>query len=209
MWLNWLQVTKLKQGGTMHKQVDIDKPWTRHRWTVADYHKMGEVGLLTEDARVELIEGEIIEMAPIGSPHGGKVNRLIHIFSRHLGDRVMTAAQNPIILGNHSEPQPDIALLKWRNDFYEKAHPQPEDVFLVIEVSDTTVRYDRDVKIPLYARNAIAEAWLLDIPNQCLEVYRSPQAGKYQQMTRHTEGQLAPLALPEAVLNVAELVAGY
>ncbi len=193
----------------MHKQIDIDKPRPRHRWTVADYHKMGEVGLLAEDARVELIEGEIVEMAPIGSPHGGKVNRFVHTFSKYLGNKVMIAPQNPVVLGYHSEPQPDIALLKWRDDYYEKAHPQPEDVFLVIEVSDSTVRYDRDVKIPLYARHGIMEAWLLDIPNQGLEVYRNPQAGKYQQMTRYREGQLAPLALPEAVLNVAELVADY
>jgi Uma2 family endonuclease len=195
----------------MHKQqqVDIDKPRPRHRWTVADYHKMGEVGLLAEDARVELIEGEIVEMAPIGSPHGGKVKRLIHLFNGSIGGKAIVAAQDPVILGNHSEPQPDIALLKWRDDYYEKAHPQPEDVFLVIEVSDSTVRYDRDVKIPLYARHGIMEAWLLDIPNRGLEVYRNPQAGKYQQMMRYTEGQLAPLALPEAMLDVVELVAGY
>jgi Uma2 family endonuclease len=170
---------------------------------------MGEVGLLAEDARVELIEGEIVEMAPIGSPHGGKVKRLINLLVSLLAGKAIVAAQDPVILGNHSEPQPDIALLKWRDDYYEKAHPRPKDIFLVIEVSDTTVRYDRDIKIPLYACHGIVEAWLLDIPNHSLEVYRSPQTGKYQQMTRHTEGQLAPLALPEAVLNVAELVAGY
>lgn len=192
----------------MHKQVDIDKPRPRHRWTVADYHKMGEVGLLTEDARVELIEGEIVEMAPIGSPHGGKVKRLIRLFTSLIGNKAIVAAQDPIILGDHSEPQPDIALLKWRDDYYGKAHPQPEEVLLVIEVSDTTVRYDRDVKIPLYARHGIIEAWLLNIPNQCLEVYRNPQDGKnYQQMTTYTDGQIAPLALPEATLDVAELVA--
>jgi Uma2 family endonuclease len=190
----------------MHKQAYIDEPRARHRWTVADYHKMGEVGLLTEDARVELIEGEIVEMAPIGSPHGGKVKRLNNLLVSLLAKKVIVSTQDPIILGDHSEPQPDIALLKWRDDYYGKAHPRPQDVLLVIEVSDTTVRYDRDVKIPLYARHAIAEAWLLNLPNQCLEVYRNPQAGKYQQITTYTDGRIAPLVLPEAILDVAELV---
>ena len=105
---------------------------SRHRWTVAEYHRMGEVGLLNEDSRVELIDGEIIEMTPIGSSHGGNVNRLIRLFSRVIGDKAIVSAQNPVVLGGYSEPEPDIALLRWRADDYEQSHPHPEDVLLLI-----------------------------------------------------------------------------
>lgn len=177
----------------------------RHRWTVAEYHRMGEVGLLNEDSRVELIDGEIVEMAPIGSSHGGNVNRFIRLFSKVIGDKAIVAAQNPVVLGGYSEPEPDIALLRWQADDYVQSHPHPEDVLLLIEVSDSTLRYDRDVKIPLYAKNGIPEVWLLDIPNRKLEIYREPTNGEYRQRDCRQTGKIAPVLCPDAVIDLAEV----
>lgn len=177
----------------------------RHRWTVAEYHRMGEVGLLNEDSRVELIDGEIIEMAPIGSFHGGNVNRFIRLFSKVVGDNAIVAAQNPVVLGGYGEPQPDVAILRWREDYYERAHPHAEDVLLLVEISDSTVRYDRDVKIPLYASHGIPEVWLLDIQQKQLEIYRDPGQGQYRQRDCRRSGQIAPILCPDAVIDLAEL----
>ena len=177
----------------------------RHRWTVAEYHRMAEVGLLHEDSRVELIDGEIIEMAPIGSFHGGNVNRFIRLFSKVVGDKAIIAAQNPVVLSGYAEPQPDLAILRWRGDDYEQSSPHPEDVLLLVEVSDSTLRYDRDVKIPLYASHGIPEVWLLDIQNRQLEIYREPINGVYQQRDCRRAGQIAPILCPDAVIDLAEL----
>jgi Uma2 family endonuclease len=177
----------------------------RHHWTVAEYHRMGEVGLLNEDSRIELIDGELIEMAPIGSPHGGNVNRFIRLFSRVVGSQAIVAAQNPVALGDYSEPEPDIALLRWRADDYEQSHPHPEDVLLLIEVSDTTLRYDRDVKVPLYASHGVPEVWLLDIQQKQLEIYRDPAQGHYRRRDCLRTGQIAPILCPDAVIDLAEV----
>ena len=177
----------------------------RHRWTVAEYHRMGEVGLLNEDSRVELIDGEIIEMAPIGSPHGGEVKYLNNKLVSLLHGKVIVSIQDPITLGGHAEPQPDIALLRWRNDFYRKTNPHAEDVLLLIEVSDSTLSYDRDVKIPLYAKNGIPEVWLLDIQNRQLEIYREPINSEYRQRDCCRTGKIAPILCPDATIDLAEL----
>ena len=166
---------------------------------------MGEVGLLAEDARAELVDGEIVEMAPIGSRPGGKVKRPIHLFSLLLGDKAIVSAQDPIVLGDYAEPKPDIAILRWRSDYYESAHPNPEEVLLLIEVSDTTARYDREVKVPPYARHNIPEVWLLDLREQYLEVYRNPQQGKYLRVDCVRTGQVSPKDFPEAVIDLAQL----
>lgn len=123
----------------------------RRKFTVDQYHKMAESGILKEDDRVELIRGEIIEMSPIGTKHAACVNRLVNLLVLLLGKRVIVAPQNPVVLDNNSEPQPDVALLKPRDDFYATAHPQPQDIFLLIEVADSTILYDREEKITLYA----------------------------------------------------------
>ncbi|HAO33767.1 MAG TPA: Uma2 family endonuclease [Candidatus Competibacter sp.] len=177
----------------------------RHRWTVAEYHRMAEVGLLNEDSRVELIDGEIIEMAPIGSSHGGEVKYFNNKFVSLLHGKVIVSVQDPIILDGHTEPQPDVALLRWRDDFYRKANPHAEDILLVIEVSDSTLRYDRDVKIPLYAKNGIPEVWLLDLQNRQLEIYREPLNGAYRQRDSHQTGPIAPLLCPDAIIDLDEL----
>jgi Uma2 family endonuclease len=135
----------------------------RRRFTVEQYHRMAEAGIFADGDRVELIEGEIIEMIPIGSRHAAWVDRLNDLLTSAIERRAIVRVQSPIWLGSHSEPQPDLAVLRRRADFYLDAHPQPGDVHLVIEVADTSADFDRTVKIPLYGRMGIPEAWLVDI----------------------------------------------
>ncbi len=178
---------------------------SRRRWTVAEYHRMDEVGLLREDEHVELIEGDVVTMSPIGSPHAGKVNRLAALLSHHLFEKAIVATQNPVVLSEHNEPQPDIAVLRWRDDYYERTHPGPGDILLVIEVGDSTVEDDRLVKIPLYARYDVPEVWLLNLPRQRLEVYREPHDDQYRQITEYREGMVAPMAFPDAIIDLIQL----
>ena len=127
----------------------------RRRFTVHEYHLMGQAGILVEDDRLELLEGEIVELAPIGSRHQAAVNRLNALFSSRLAAGALVNVQGPVRLGDHSEPQPDVMLVRRRSDFYETAHPEPADVLLLVEVSDTSIEYDRQVQLPLYARHGI------------------------------------------------------
>ncbi|MFQ5628919.1 MAG: Uma2 family endonuclease [bacterium] len=145
-------------------------------FTVDEYHNMIDACILTEDDRVELLGGEIVEMSPIGSRHAAIVNRLNHIFNQRLGNKTIVSIQNPIHLGIYSEPEPDLALLKPRPDFYATAHPEPDDVLLVIEVAETSAYSDREVKIPLYANAGIREVWLEALIEQYIEVYKNPIA---------------------------------
>src|ERR671938_544657 len=132
-------------------------------FSVDEYYRMGEAGILTEDDRVELIEGEIIEMSPIGSRHAACVNRLNTLLGRHLRQTAIVSVQNPIRLDAYSEPEPDVALLRPRADYYESGHPTPADALLIVEVADTSADYDRIIKLPLYAKAGIPEAWLVDL----------------------------------------------
>jgi Uma2 family endonuclease len=154
-------------------------PPRRHRLTVADYYRMAEVGILAPDVRVELIDGEIIDMAPPGSLHAATVHRLNEILTRSVGSSASVLVQNPVRLSEHSEPQPDLALLRRREDFYGEHHPQPADVLLIIEIADTSLRFDRDTKVALYARHGIAEVWLVDLRGRRLVRHRAPQQGSY------------------------------
>lgn len=140
---------------------------------------MGEAGILAPDARVELIDGEIIDMPPIGPPHASTVNRLVRLLVQAVGDRAVLLVQNPVVLSRHSAPQPDLALALPRADFYASRHPGPADVVLVIEVADTTLPFDRDVKTGLYARYRIPEVWLIDLQAERLLRHRTPQRGAY------------------------------
>ena len=160
----------------------------RRKFTIEQYHKMAELGILTEDDRVELIRGEIVEMSPIGRCHAACVRRLVKLFSE-LSDRAIVDTQNPVELSDRSEPQPDVTLLQPHPDFYEAGHPQPEDIFLLVEVADTTVETDRNVKIPLYAEGGISEVWLVDINEQCVEVYPEPLSTGYQNVQKFQRGQ--------------------
>lgn len=168
-----------------------------HRFTVAEYHRMAETGILNEDSRVELIKGQIVDMAPIGAPHLGTVNRLTRLVITTLAGRAVISPQNPVRLDDGSEPEPDLAVLKPRADDYTAATPRPDEVLLLVEVSDSTLRYDRDVKVPLYAESGIPECWLVDIAGRGVEVYRQPQDGEYAQVWRiGVDGALDIEALP-------------
>jgi len=152
----------------------------KHRLTVEEYHRMGETGILRQQERVELIEGEVIDKSPIGSNHSGTVLYLSKVLNSNLTDIAYVSVQSPIILNDHNEPEPDIVLLKPRNDFYRHSHPTPSDIMLIIEVADTSVRYDREIKIPLYAKHTIPEVWLVDLESNQLTKYSSPNNGQYE-----------------------------
>ena len=141
---------------------------------------MTEAGILSESDRVELIDGEVIEMSPIGSRHAACVNRLTMLLTSKLGQTAILSVQNPIRLDEYSEPQPDLCLLQPRADFYAQGHPAPADVLLVAEVADSSVGFDREVKLPLYAQALIPEVWLVDLQADAVEIYSQPSGGKYQ-----------------------------
>ena len=178
----------------------------RRKFTVEQYHKMVDSGILNEDDRVELIRGEIIEMSPIGTKHAACVNRLSNLLAWRLGRRVIVSVQNPVELDDNSEPEPDVVLLRPREDFYESAHPQPKDVFLIVEVADTTIKYDREVKVPLYAEEGIREVWLVDLNEQWVEVYREVTKDGYKNVQKLTRGEgLSIQAFADVKIGVDEI----
>src|SRR6266853_4546096 len=180
---------------------------TKHRFTVQDYHRMAETGVLRPDARVELLDGQIIDMSPIGPSHGGVVKRLNDYFSRLAQGRWLMAVQDPLRLDPQSEPEPDLMLLKRAPDFYTSRHPVPEDVFLLIEVADTTLEFDREEKLPAYGRAGVAEVWIVNLSEQTIEVYREPHFAGYTATKVLCAGERAcPLAFPDVAVDVAELL---
>jgi Uma2 family endonuclease len=184
-------------------------PLAHRRFTVDEYHRMAEVGILGEDDRVELLDGEIVLMTPIGARHASTVARLNERFHSVVGKRASLSVRLPIRLSDYSEPEPDLALLKRREDFYTERLPEPEDVLLVVEVADTSQRTDRDKKIPLYARAGIAEVWLVDLQRDLIEVYREPTDGVYGNLqTVARDGMLAILELPGVNIQAGEVLGG-
>jgi Uma2 family endonuclease len=178
----------------------------RHRLTVADYYRMGEVGILAPDARVELIDGEIIDMAPIGTGHVSGVLQLDYTLKDAVKGKALVLVQAPVLLGDYSAPQPDLAVLRPRADYYRSSLPSAADVLLIVEVAQSSLRFDRDVKIPLYARHGIPEVWLVDLKAQRLVRYRNPQQRAYTLIDEPDLG--APLeiaALPETRLDLSAL----
>jgi Uma2 family endonuclease len=174
---------------------------TRRRFTVHEYHRMGEAGILHEDDRVELIEGEIVEMAAIGTRHFTCVNALTRLLVQGVGDAAIVSVQNPVRLDEHTEQQPDLTVLRTRD--YRHSLPGPEDVLLLIEVSDTTLSYDRGVKLPLYARAAIPEAWIVDLTNEIIERHTDPSGDGYRRVEQARRGGKIELeALPGLALSV-------
>ncbi len=178
------------------------------RWfSVAEYERMGATGILAEDDRVELIEGEIVEMSPIGSRHAACVKRLSAFLNQLFGQSVIISVQDPIRLDDFSEPQPDVVLLKPRSDFYEHAHPTPDDVLLLIEVSDTTLDYDRQVKLPLYARGNISEVWIVNLADERIEMYANPSGNTYQMTSHAARGdELQSHTLADLRLNASDIL---
>jgi len=179
----------------------------RRRFTADDYDRMGETGMIAADERTELLDGEVVCQMPINARHAGCVNRLNRLLGGQVVDRAIVAVQNPVRLDPFSEPQPDVALLRLRDDSYDQSHPGPEDVLLLIEVADSSLDLDRRVKVPLYAAAGIAEVWLVDLMNASVEVYRDPDARGYRQLRRSERGSvLSPMSLPELQLSVDEVL---
>jgi Uma2 family endonuclease len=172
----------------------------RHRFSVEQYHRMIDAGIFAPEDRLELIHGELVTMSPINRRHAAGVDRLNFLLADRLNRRALHRIQNPITLTD-SEPQPDVAIVRWRDDFYLAGHPTPPDIYWVIEVADTNIAYDREVKVPLYMPAGIPEVWLVNLDADCLEVYR--QQG--QQMLRRGQ-TITPLHFPELVFRVDELL---
>ena len=179
----------------------------KRKFTVTEYYRMAEVGILRPDERVELIEGEIIVMAPIGPEHSGSVNISTEVFPLFAPGRYLVQIQNPLHLDDGSEPQPDVALLRLRSDRYTRSHPTPADVLLIIEISDSSLEYDRDVKAHIYGRNDILETWVKNLPEDCIERFTEPGPEGYAQHTIHHRGEtLTPVSLPDLEFPVADLL---
>jgi Uma2 family endonuclease len=179
----------------------------RHKLSVSDFYRMGEAGILNEDDRIELIEGELIDMAPIGSRHAGIVTRLARLLMKAVNDQAIVSVQNPLRLSGRSEPQPDVMVLKSRPDDYIDALPEPADVMVLIEVADSSIDYDRKTKLPLYARHGIPEVWLIDLNTQLLEHYTQPGDEDYGQLvTLDKRHKISPALLPNVIIDLEPLL---
>ena len=176
------------------------------KFTVDEFHRMGEAGILREDDRVELIRGLIVEMAPIGSRHAMRVDVVTDLLRRGIEGRGWVRTQNPLKISEDSELYPDVLVVQPPRQKYEDRHPGPSDVLLLIEVADTSLRYDRATKVPLYAQAGIAEVWIVDLLHDSVEVFRRPQAGQFSEMTTATrEDNLSPETLSDVVVKVDDL----
>jgi len=179
----------------------------RKLFTVTEYHQMIDAGVLKEDDRVELLNGEIIEMSPIGPRHASHVDRLNDLLTAKLRKVAIIRVQSPILLSDYSEPQPDLTLLKRRADFYVGGHPTPADVHVVVEVSDSTVEKDRRAEIPSYSLAGIPETWLIDLVEDRIEVHSKPYNGIYQEVRIIQRGQkVVSNCLPQLKLKADEIL---
>ena len=179
---------------------------THHRFTVDEYHRLAQLGFFAPGARVELIDGEIIEMTPIGSPHNACVNRLAKLLFAQVGDDAIVQVQGPVRLSGIAEPVPDIAVLAYRDDFYESGKPGPEDVLFLIEVSDSTPRFDKGRKKRLYASSGIADYWVVDLASRQVSVFAKPGPGRYGVSSSARPGDvLVPRLLPDLSAPVSEI----
>ena len=179
----------------------------RHRLTVDEYYRMAKAGVFAPDARVELIEGEVIDMASIGTRHASAVKKLNALLSAATQGRATVAVQDPLRLSDMSEPQPDLMLLRPRADFYAQAHPGPADVLLLIEVSDTTSAYDRGIKVDLYARHGVADVWIVDLDNNTVRFFRHGDGERYTDITASETPRATPVAaLPGVTIDLSGLL---
>lgn len=178
----------------------------RYKLTVEDYHKLGDLGVFAPDSRIELIDGDLMVMAPIGGPHIGTVNRLTKLLVQALGDRAVVSCQNSVTLPPHSEPEPDFAILAPGADSMRAHVPRADEVFWVIEVSDSTVHYDRGVKLGVYARAGIREVWIANVDRQVIEVYREPLEGRYRTSFEVARPDaVSPAAFPDLSFGIADI----
>ena len=179
---------------------------SRRRFTADDYQRMGQAGILRREDHVELIDGEIIAMTPIGPRHCASVDRTNRVFVTTAGDSAIVRVQGSVRLDLYSEPEPDLVLLRPRADFYASAHPGPADILLVVEVADSSIDYDREIKARVYARSGVHEYWLADLNENVLLQHSSPRDGTYRNVQRHMRGQsLAPQLLPECIISISDL----
>jgi Uma2 family endonuclease len=179
----------------------------RRMFTTDEFHRMADAGILSEDDRVELIEGEIVRMSPIGARHAACVDRLTALFTRRIGKRAIVRVQNPIVLGKHLELQPDVAILKPRADFYAQKHPRAADVLLLVEVVDTSGEHDRATKLPLYARASIPEVWVVDVLGGTIELYRQPTLRSYRLRQAVRRGQrVSSSVFPRTIFRVNDIL---
>lgn len=181
----------------------------RHkRFTVDEYYAMAEAGILKPGDRVELIEGEIVEMTPMGSAHSGCLNRLMKVLSQD-NEKALLTSHTPLHISTETELEPDMMILHHKESFYSDKHPIPEDVYLLIEVADTSYNFDLNVKLPLYANAGIPEYWIVNLEAEVLEIYRDPQAEEYEtciKIDRTFEESFAPIAFPELELKLSDLI---
>jgi Uma2 family endonuclease len=192
----------------MGEVLDRRRAPARHRLDVGAYYKMAEAGILTRNDHVELIGGEIFDMAPIGSTHAGKTDRLNHVFARAAVDGLaLVRVQGPLRLDALNEPQPDVMLLKPRKDYYQGRHPGAADVLLLVEVSESSLAYDCGMKLALYARSGVPEVWIVDLPGAAIEVCREPTGDAYALRQRLTSGSLTPVLVPGVTIDVGALLA--
>lgn len=188
---------------TAHVTTDL----ARRRFTVEEYERMGTTGILGEDDRLELLDGEIVSMTPIGPVHAAVVDRLNELLVLHLGDRANVRVQNPVRIPPWSEPQPDLQLLKRRTDFYQSGHPEPLDVLLAIEVADSSLATDRAIKVPLYAKAGFVEVWIVDLSGRRVIVNREPLDGFYTRIDVARPGDaVSPAAFDDVALTVEEIL---
>ncbi|MGO9234762.1 MAG: Uma2 family endonuclease [Methylocella sp.] len=187
----------------------FDRPQTptKHRFDVDAYYKLAEAGILPNPHRVELIDGEIIDLNSIGSPRAAITTRLTRQFIRAVGDLAIISVQNPLRLDSYNEPEPDLLVLRPRADDYQANHPGAANVLLLIEVSETSLAYDRGRKLALYAKFGVAEVWIVDLAGAALEIYRQPKEGAYSLTERRTSGSLTPDLVPSVAIDVAALLA--
>ena len=182
-------------------------PLMTRKFTAQEYHLMAEVGILTPEDKVELIQGEIITMSPVGLKHAATIKRFNSLLTYQLQNQAIIGVQDPIQLDNLSEPQPDISLLKMRSDFYESSIPTAQDILALIEVSDSTIKYDLEVKLPLYGSNNIPEIWLVNLNDQSLTIYRNPEKGYYQNQQILGSHQTASfLAFPQLIVKLRDFL---
>ena len=180
---------------------------TRRRFTVAEYYAMAEAGILAPDERVELLDGDVIAMPPINEWHASRVGRFTNTLPPLFQGQAIVWIQNPVRLDDISEPEPDVMLLRWRDDFYQGEHPGPADVFLLIEVSDSSVDFDRNEKLSAYAAAGIPEVWIVNRPDRRIESYADPAGDAYATVRHYGAGEsIAPQAFPDVVLQVDQII---
>ena len=179
----------------------------RKRFTVDEYYTMLETGILHEGDRVELIDGEILQMSSMGARHAATVYRIDVTLKQACGKRALVRSQLPFHVNDFSEPEPDIAVVRYRADSYGSAHPEPADILFLIEITDTTLQFDQNVKLPIYAEASIPEVWIVDLNSEVVSVYREPDRSKYRLRTDLVRDDTAsPLAFPDLSLDVSQIL---